>query len=64
MAQQPFNLSRSDLGMLPTDSQARHLASQFMKAKRGADPLLARHDTVAINLNFQCGLWCHFRSIY
>jgi hypothetical protein len=35
-----------------------------MKAKRGADPLLARHDTVAINLNFQCGLWCHFRSIY
>jgi hypothetical protein len=34
-----------------------------MKAKRGADALLARHDTVAIDLNCQCGLWCHFMSI-
>lgn len=63
MAQQPFNLSGSGLGMLPADSEARHLASQFMKAKRGADPLLARHESVAINLNLQCSLRCHFGSI-
>ena len=63
MAQQSFNLSGSGLGMLPADSQARHIASQFMKAKRGACPLLARHDTVAINLSLQCGLRCHFGSI-
>ena len=63
MAQQPLNLSRSGLGMLPTDSQARHLASQFMKAKRSADTLLARHDTIAINLSFKCSLRCHFKSI-
>jgi hypothetical protein len=63
MAQQLFNLGRTGLGMLPADSQARHLASQFMKAKRGAYPLLARHDTVAINLSFQCGLRRHFGSI-
>jgi hypothetical protein len=63
MAQQSFDLSRRGLGMLPSDSQARHFASQFMKAERGANPLLARHDTVAINLSFQCSLRCHFRSI-
>jgi hypothetical protein len=34
-----------------------------MKAKRGTDPLLARHDTVAINLNLQCSLRCHFNLI-
>jgi hypothetical protein len=34
-----------------------------MKAKRGADPLLARHESVAINLNLQCSLRCHFGSI-
>ena len=48
--------------MLPADSQARHLASQFMKAKRGANPLLACHDAVAIDLNLQCILGCHFKS--
>ena len=63
MAQQLFNFGRTGLGMLSADSQARHLASQLMKAKRGAYPLLARHDTVAINLSVQCSLRCHFKSI-
>ena len=49
--------------MLPTDAQARHVASQFMKTKRDADPLLARHGTIAINLSFQCSLRCHFGLI-
>jgi hypothetical protein len=33
-----------------------------MKAKRGANPLLACHDAVAIDLNLQCILGCHFKS--
>ena len=45
MAQQPLNLSRSGLGMLPADAQARHLAGQFMKAKRSTDSLLAQEAT-------------------
>ena len=31
-AQQFFDLGRSGLGILPADSQSRHVESQFMKA--------------------------------